>query len=230
MLNQRVNRNAQMEVEDLEFVKSRLNIITRQTANCIEISRRYLDILREKPGQGASRVSVNQLLNDLEQLVQVHPSLRENEFSIVPFAEDIGVKIGGVDVIQILQNLAVNAFQCAPQPHCVEVGGEVLRAPLDLAAFKDGLNDRLLNVENLDNTAPLVKFWVRDTGPGIPAEVLPKIFDPYFTTKGPREGTGLGLNIVQRLIKEGHGALQVHTQPGKGTTFTVYLPGAELAK
>ena len=230
MLNQRVNRNAQMEVEDLEFVKSRLNIITRQTANCIEISRRYLDILREKPGQGASRVSVNQLLNDLEQLVQVHPSLRENEFSIVPFAEDIGVKIGGVDVIQILQNLAVNAFQCAPQPHCVEVGGEVLRAPLDLAAFKDGLNDRLLNVENLDNNAPLVKFWVRDTGPGIPAEVLPKIFDPYFTTKGPREGTGLGLNIVQRLIKEGHGALQVHTQPGKGTSFTVYLPGAELAK
>ena len=63
----------------------------------------------------------------------------------------------------------------------------------------------------MDNTAPLVKFWVRDTGPGIPAEVLPKIFQPYFTTKGPRQGTGLGLNIVQRLIKEGNGALHVHT-------------------
>jgi K+-sensing histidine kinase KdpD len=59
----------------------------------------------------------------------------------------------------------------------------------------------------MDNTAPLVKFWVRDTGPGIPPEVLPKIFQPYFTTKGPRQGTGLGLNIVQRLIKEGNGAL-----------------------
>ncbi len=102
-------------------------------------------------------------------------------------------------MIQILQNLAVNALQCAPQPHRVEVGGEVLRAPLDLTAFKDGPNDRLLNVEGLDNTAPLVKFWVRDNGPGIPPEVLPKIFQPYFTTKGPREGTGLGLNIVQRL-------------------------------
>ena len=55
----------------------------------------------------------------------------------------------------------------------------------------------------MENTAPLVKFWVRDTGPGIPAEVLPKIFQPYFTTKGPRQGTGLGLNIVQRLVKEG---------------------------
>jgi|ERR1017187_2743995 signal transduction histidine kinase len=230
MLNQRVSRLARAEPEDLEFIKARLNIIIRQTTNCIEISRRYLDILREKPGQGTPRVGVKMLLKDLEKNVEVHPSLRENEFSVAPFAADIGVKIGGMDLIQILQNLAVNAFQCAPQPHRVEVGGEVLRSPLDLVAFRDGPNDRLLNIESLDNTAPLLKFWVRDTGPGIPAEVLPKIFDAFFTTKGPHEGTGLGLNIVQRLIKGGHGALHCHTQVGEGTTFTVYLPGAELAK
>jgi signal transduction histidine kinase len=230
LLNQRVNRIAKVEVEDLEFIRTRLTIIVRQTTNCIEISRRYLDILREKPGQSASRVNVRKLLNDLEQQVQVHPSLRENEFQLAPFPEDIGVKIGGMDLIQVLQNLVVNALQCAPQPHRVEVGGEVLRAPLDLTAFKDGPNDRLLNVEGLDNTVPLVKFWVRDNGPGIPPEVLPKIFQPYFTTKGPREGTGLGLNIIQRFIKGGHGALHCHTKPGEGTTFTIYLPGAELAK
>jgi two-component system, sensor histidine kinase and response regulator len=230
LLNQRVNRIAKVEAEDLEFIRTRLTIIIRQTTNCIEISRRYLDILREKPGQSAPRVNVRKLLNDLEQQVQVHPSLRENEFQLAPFPEDIGVKIGGMDLIQVLQNLVVNAFQCAPQPHCVEVGGEVLRTPLDLTAFKDGPNDRLLNVEGLDNTAPLVKFWVRDNGPGIPSEVLPKIFQPYFTTKGPREGTGLGLNIIQRFIKGGHGALHCYTKPGEGTTFTIYLPGAELAK
>jgi two-component system, sensor histidine kinase and response regulator len=230
MLNQRISRLTRAEPEDLEFIKARLNIIIRQTTNCIEISRRYLDILREKPGQGTPRVGVKLLLKDLEKNVEVHPSLRENEFSVAPFAADIGVKIGGMDLIQILQNLVVNAFQCAPQPHCVEVGGEVLRSPLDLAAFKDGPNDRLLNIESLDNTAPLLKFWVRDNGPGIPAEVMPRIFDAFFTTKGPHEGTGLGLNIVQRLIKEGHGALHCHTRVGEGTTFTVYLPGAELAK
>ena len=60
--------------------------------------------------------------------------------------------------------------------------------------------------------------------------MLPKIFQPYFTTKGPRQGTGLGLNIVQRLIKEGNGALHCHTRVNEGTTFTVYLPGAKLAK
>jgi two-component system, sensor histidine kinase and response regulator len=230
LLNQRVNRLVRAEPEDLEFIKARLNIIARQTTNCIDISRRYLDILREKPGQSAPRVNVQQLLNDLDQQVQLHSSMRENEFSIAPFAADIGVKIGGMDLIQILQNLVVNAFQCAPEPHRVEVGGEVLHTPLDLTKFRDGPNDRLLNVESLDNTAPLVKFWVRDTGPGIPSEVLPKIFQPYFTTKGPREGTGLGLNIVHRFIKDNHGALHVHSVAGEGTTFTVYLPGAELAK
>ena len=133
-------------------------------------------------------------------------------------------------MIQILQNLAVNAFQCTAQPHRVEISGEVLREPLDLMKFKDGPNERLLNVECMENTAPLVKFSVRDNGQGIPAEVLPKIFQAYFTTKGPREGTGLGLSIVMRLIKEGGGALHCRTQVGEGTTFTVYLPGAELAK
>jgi signal transduction histidine kinase len=230
VLNQRLNRATRMDLEDLEFVKQRLGIVTRQTANCIEISRRYLDILRNKPGQNIPLVSVNQLLQDLEQLVRVHPSLHNNEFDVTPFGEEVCVKVNGTDVIQILRNLAVNAFQCMPKPHRVEIGGQVLRVPLDLTTFKDGPNDRLLNVEGLENTAPLVKFWVCDTGPGIPADVLPKIFDPYFTTKGPREGTGLGLNIVQRLIKEGHGALHCHTKPGEGTTFTVYLPAAELAK
>ena len=228
VLSKHLNHINRLEVEDLEFIKDRLRIIARQVTNCIEISRRYLGFLRRQSDETAPRVSVNQLLRDLEQLVRVNPSLLENEFSTTPLAEDIAVKINGTDLIQILLNLTVNAFQCAQFSHRVEAGGETLRAPLNLAKFKDGLNDLLLNVENMENTAPLVKLWVRDNGPGIPAEVLPKIFQPYFTTKGPRQGTGLGLNIVQRLIKEGGGALHVHTQSGEGTTFTLYLPGAEL--
>jgi signal transduction histidine kinase len=105
-----------------------------------------------------------------------------------------------------------------------------LQEPLDLAAFKDGLETRFLNVENFANTAPLLQVSVRDNGPGIPAEILPKIFQPYFTTKGPKQGTGLGLNIVQRLIKEAKGALHLQTRLGEGTTFTIYLPAARLMK
>ena len=229
LLIKKLNAGGGMEVEDLQFVRERLQLMERQAANCIEIQRRYLGFLRRREGDTAP-VGVNQLLRDLEQLLRVHPSLQDNEFAIRPLASDVAVKINGTDVIQILLNLTVNAFQCSPTPHRVEIGGEVLGAALDLTQFKDGPNDRLLNVESLENTAPLVRLWVRDTGPGIPAEVLPKIFQPYFTTKGPRQGTGLGLNIVQRLVKEGNGALHCHTQPGEGTTFTVYLPGANLSK
>jgi signal transduction histidine kinase len=229
VLNRRLGQASQLEVEDLEYIRERLRIVGRQTSNCIEISRRYLGFLRRQSDETV-RVGVNQMLNDLSQLIRVHPSLLDNEFGVQPLAEDIGVKINGTDLIQILLNLAVNGFQCAPFSHRVDISGEILREPLDLTAFKDGPQDRLLNVEGFDNTAPLVKFWVRDNGPGVPPEVLPKIFQPYFTTKGPRQGTGLGLNIVHRLVKEGRGALHVHTRVGEGTTFTIYLPGAKLAK
>jgi signal transduction histidine kinase len=230
LLNKKLDDDKQVVAEDLEFVKERLRIIERQVGNCIEISRRYLGFLRRQADSQEPQSSVNQLLHDLEQLVRVHPSLQDNEFHLTPLHGDIGIKINGTDLIQILLNLTVNALQCTPVPHRVEIGGEVLAAPLELESFKDGPNDRMLNVESMENTAPLVKLWVRDTGPGIPAEVLPKIFDPYFTTKGPSQGTGLGLNIVQRLIKAGHGALHVHTRRNEGTTFTIYLPGTNLVK
>jgi len=223
LLNKKLNRDSQLQVEDLEFIKERLRIIERQVGNCIEISRRYLGFLRQQSCD-TTPASVNQLLTDLEQLVRVHPSIQENEFALTLLADDLNVKINGTDLIQILLNLAVNAFQCATLPHQVEIGGAVLTTPLNLTEFQDSPNDRLLNLKNLANAAPLVKLWVHDNGPGIPADVLPKIFDPYFTTKGPRQGTGLGLSIVQRLVKEAGGALHCHTQPGAGTTFTVYLP------
>jgi two-component system sensor histidine kinase/response regulator len=229
IMNQRVGKASRLEVEDLDFIKDRLKVVTRQVTNCIEISRRYLSFLRRQPDE-APRIGVNQMLNDLNHLLRVHPSLHQNQFTVHPLAEDIGVRINGTDLIQVLLNLAVNAFQCAPRGCQVEIAGEILHQPLDLTAFKDGPGDRLLNIEGFTNQSPLVRLSVRDTGPGIPTEVLPKIFHPYFTTKGPRQGTGLGLNIVQRLIREAATALHVHTRMGEGTTFTLYLPAAALAK
>ena len=228
LMNQRVGDAARLELEDLEFIKERLKTITRQVTNCIEISRRYLSFLRRQTDE-PPRVGVNQLLTDLGQLVRVHPSLLSNQFRFRPLAEDIGVRMNGTDVIQVLLNLTVNALQCTPQPHLVEIEGQVLRQALDLAALKDGPQDRLLNVEGCENSAPLLMVSVRDTGPGIPPGILPKIFQAYFSTKGPRQGTGLGLAIVLRLVKEARGLLQVHAQVGEGTCFTVYLPAAPLA-
>lgn len=229
LMNQRFGESTRLEQEDVEFLKERLKIITRQITNCIEISRRYLGFLRKQSDE-APRVGVNQLLADVQHLVNVHPSLQHNTFTLHPLAEDIGVKINGTDFIQVLLNLAVNGFQCTTRPHQVMLSGAVLHEPLDLTQFKDGSETRFLNMESLENAAPLLQISVRDTGPGVPPEVLPKIFQPYFTTKSSKQGTGLGLNIVQRLVKEAHGALHVHTRMAEGTTFTVYLPAAQLMK
>jgi signal transduction histidine kinase len=228
LMTERIGNASRLESEDLEFMKDRLRVITRQVTNCIEISRRYLGFLRKQPSAGA-RVGVNQLLADMGHLIRVHPSLQNNQFHVQPLDKDAGVRINGTDLIQILLNLTVNAFQCSGQSHKVEIEGEVLHEPLELTAFKDGPETRLLNVENFQNNAPLVRLSVRDNGPGIPPEILPKIFQPYFTTKDARQGTGLGLNIVQRLVKENGGVLHVQTRSGEGTVFTVYLLGDSLA-
>jgi two-component system cell cycle sensor histidine kinase/response regulator CckA len=86
-----------------------------------------------------------------------------------------------------------------------------------------------MNVESFENTPPLLKVSVRDGGPGIPQDTLPKIFDVRFSTKAAGHGTGLGLNIVLRLVKESQGMLHVHTKVGEGTCFTIYLPAVPLA-
>ncbi len=137
--------------------------------------------------------------------------------------------MNGTDFIQVLLNLVVNAFQCAPQAHSVEIEGRTVREPIDFTKFKDGPQDRLLNVENFDATPPVLMVSVRDDGPGIPPQTLSKIFQAYYSTKDPRQGTGLGLKIVQRLVKQARGALHVHTQVGQGTSFTVFLSASPLA-
>ena len=227
LMNQRIGNATQLPVEDLEFIKDRLKTINRQVTNCIEISRRYLSFLRRQTDEN-SRVPVNQLLADLQELIRVHPAAQHNEFTVAKLSEDVAAKINGTDLIQILLNLAVNGFQCSSNDHVVNIESESISEPLDLKKFKDGNSEHFLNRDGFQNTAPLLSFAVSDDGPGIAPEVFPKIFNPYFTTKGSQQGTGLGLNIVQRLIKEAGGAIHVKTKPGSGTTFTVYLRAMPL--
>jgi len=222
-INQNLGQEERVEREELELVKDHLKRITRQVTNCIEISRRYLSFLRQNPGDTA-RVWVNQILADVGELLRVHPSAKSHQLVIQPLAEDVSVGINGTDLIQILLNLAINGLQCSPHHHKVEIAGQLLQNTLDLAHFEDGPENRLLNREGFRNCAPLLALSVQDNGPGIPVELLPRIFEPYFTTQARRNGTGLGLCIVMRLLKEACGALHVHTKVGHGTVFNIYLP------
>jgi signal transduction histidine kinase len=93
----------------------------------------------------------------------------------------------------------------------------------------DGPQTRLVNREGFRNLAPLAAISVTDTGLGIQPAVLDEVFRPrrfgdYFSTKCSQGGTGLGMAIVQRFIREGEGALHVETRVGEGSKFTAYFP------
>jgi CheY-like chemotaxis protein len=84
-------------------------------------------------------------------------------------------------------------------------------------------------VEGPLESGPHIRFAVTDTGYGIAPDVMDKIFEPYFTTKTQHKGTGLGLSVAYGIIREHRGEIKVYSEPGKGTTFDVYLPLKEQA-
>jgi signal transduction histidine kinase len=113
---------------------------------------------------------------------------------------------------QVIRNLIQNAVEAMPS------GG-----PLRITAESITLaGDKTLSLKY----GPYVKISIIDQGIGIPREHLSKIFDPYFTTKdmGSNKGMGLGLSICYSIIRKHDGAITIDSQPGKGTTATIYLP------
>lgn len=71
---------------------------------------------------------------------------------------------------------------------------------------------------------PAVVVEIADTGTGIPAELLARVCEPFFTTKDEGKGTGLGLAICRRIVQQHHGTLEVESRPGQGTTVRITLP------
>ena len=174
-----------------------------------------------------TELSVNHVLRDLSELLKVHPNTQKNELVIHKLAEDVVAEITFSGLIQILLNLSINGLQCTSEPHRVEISGARLAEPLDLSTFSDGSESHMINRDGLHNAAPLLAISVCDNGPGIPPDLLTKIFEPFFSTKLVRS-SGLGLAIVHRFVKEAKGAIYLQTSVGRGTTFTVFLPAHDL--
>jgi PAS domain S-box-containing protein len=133
-------------------------------------------------------------------------------------AERAAFRGDATQIHQLLMNLGTNAVQAMPREGRLSVALNAVEV-----------------VEPHQATIGIVApgAWiilqVADDGIGIPAEILPRIFDPFFTTKGASVGTGLGLSLVLRIVTEIGGAIDVQSEPGVGTTFTVYLPRSGVA-
>jgi signal transduction histidine kinase len=123
---------------------------------------------------------------------------------------------------QVLMNLMQNAIQAMDGHGKITVSTSVRRSPRARMPSFDGAAPP--SRRSLVEETELVEVGVRDTGPGISPKVLRNLFIPFFTTK--TQGTGLGLAISQSIVRNAGGMIEVHSQPGAGTTFTIVLPTA----
>ena len=139
----------------------------------------------------------------------------------IKIVEDVFPDVGTVEadatqLHQVLLNLCINARDAITE-----------EGTITLSAHKVELTEALhLTREEL---APgnYMLLTVSDTGSGMPPEVAAKIFDPFFSTKAPDKGTGLGLSTVAMIVKNLRGGIDLRSAPGRGTTFSIYLPVTE---
>lgn len=122
------------------------------------------------------------------------------------------IMIDPTRIHQVLMNLCTNAA------HAMGSQGGVL----DIQFTEIEPDEYPTDLEN--ETSPCLRLTVSDTGPGMESEVLDRIFDPYYTTKQKGEGTGLGLAVVQGIVRATGGVVQVESTPGKGSSFHLYFP------
>jgi CheY-like chemotaxis protein len=117
---------------------------------------------------------------------------------------------------QILLNLCLNARDAMPD------GGR-----LTISAVNRALDEHYVGMNACAKPGPYVGMSVTDSGTGMPQKVVDRIFEPFFTTKELNKGTGLGLSTALAIVNSHEGIINVHSEPGKGTTFEVYLPAKE---
>ena len=158
-----------------------------------------------KGGAPVRRVaSIAQLVTDAVQLARTGSSIGID----VKIIEDLwSAQVDPGQIGQVLHNILINAREAMSGGGAIEVRAENVVVP-----------------NNSGDADPLVRISIRDDGPGIPPDVLPRIFDPYFTTKPG--GTGLGLATAYAIVVKHGGHLSVESTPGVGTTFTVDLPAS----
>ena len=160
-------------------------------------------------------VSLNDILTGLEKMLQ--RLIGEDIRFVTVKAPDLRpVSMDPGQLEQVVMNLVVNGRDAMPRGGSLTM--ETANADLDEAFFKDRGPEPA--------TGPYAMLRVSDSGVGMDKETQSRIFEPFFTTKVEGQGTGLGLATVYGIVKKAKGYVWVYSEPGKGTTFKIYLPMA----
>ena len=183
-----------------DSMKRQLDLTHRQARRAARIVQNLLEFSRPASPQ-KKPVDLNSII---ERTLQLHEhSLRRNQVAVDFTPEtNLPVVVGDANqLIQVLLNLITNAEQAIRE---VRESG---RIRIRLAPLSRN-----------------VVITVQDDGVGIPPESLPKLFDPFYTTKRPGGGTGLGLSICLSIVREHGGTIEAESLPGGGSAFKIYLP------
>jgi signal transduction histidine kinase len=147
---------------------------------------------------------------------------------VISVPENISIVADKQRLQQAILNLIKNAVDAiAPGEGTITIKAEKRRAMDDIEDERIGIYNYLKYRGKCTLDQDTVDIEIRDTGPGIPIDIIPRIFDPFFTTKDVGKGSGLGLFIVHEIIEEHDGCIAVDSGPGKGTAFLIRLPITE---
>ncbi len=195
---------ARQDIELLDATAARAGGLVRQL---LAFSRKQ--VLQPKV------LDLNAVVQEAGQMLR--PLIGEDVSIVTTLAPGLGrVKADPIQLAQVLVNLAVNARDAMPQGGTLTV--ETAEVELDEAFTLEHAGA---------SSGPHVVLRVRDTGTGMDDATLAQIFEPFFTTKQVGKGTGLGLATVYGIVKQHGGSVEVDSEPGRGSTFAVYLPRAD---
>ena len=187
-----------------------LEIIVAQTDRITKLIQQLLNFARPTR-MAVQAVKLNDLLREILGLTE-HQIAKERITVTTDLQADLPAIAGDENQLeQAFLNIVINAW------HAMPAGGALT------------LRTRTVSAGDFPRRAgrpapPAVEVIIADTGIGIPAEHLPRIFDPFFSTKGVGRGTGLGLAITRRIVEDHRGTIEVASEVGRGTTFTIRLP------
>lgn len=198
--------------------------VIRDLQQVLDAGRRASDLVKQiltftrQTEQGKKPVEVGLIVKEVLKLLRSSLPATIQIRQELPVARQPAIVLADpTEIHQVLMNLCTNAA------HAMRTKGGILSVKLS-----DTVVDDVFLSQHPDLRAgPYVRITVSDTGHGMDKAVMNRIFDPYFTTKGPGEGTGLGLSVVRGIVKNCNGLIIVDSTPEKGTDFDVFFPKIE---